>query len=397
MVFHRYQVYGIGCGAFSLKRTCVSTPKMKDPFFNSDMNRTIPTNVLTFTKLGCANWIPKVCGLGITAKAIKFAKLSSTENQKITSYEETELEDSHHAVASTRTEAQLEGIEWKLYLKSSLSLYGIKRVGDQCTNWITRTLREYNYDPSDLPADPALITFEDIDPENPQKRCFTIAHDDTSDRELRNRVVKWVVMSEHQGLYNVPEIPAPRRLWTIPRQYLENRNSEKQEREAASSRREAKAKTSGRRSLAGSWGEEPGQKKRRRKKKQEQQEYQEYPEDEEELEKQQKQEKREGKKPEKRYEKKDEERYEKKDVKKDVKKDFDPEDVPVKERWWEPTLEEVEQKRREEAQRKPGRRGEELWKKRQKEKEEENRKRVEAGGEDRWWDYEDPPNPTGWW
>ncbi|KAF3086400.1 hypothetical protein TWF102_011023 [Orbilia oligospora] len=504
----RYPVYNVNCGAFSLKKgNLCFQPEDEKPLLQLRFDQDGTRECFFFHEARVRQFDPEG-GLGITPKTVTFAKLSSTPTGS--KYEETSLEESHHPVASTLTEPQLEGIEWTLTLRSPLPIYRIKRVGDQCTNWTTTTLREYNYDLSDLPPDPEVIDYdtENFDSENhPQTRLFKIVEVEGKDPGVDSGIVKWVVMFEHQGSFNIPEVPTPRRLWTIPKRYLENRNFEQKEKE----RLEEMEKKQNERSQEytspwgldtenkekkkqqqqqqrenkeveetkkmkeaqdegfpaedpsswdqqkssqnpqGSWGDEPEElekpaaptvirktkaeemadlwrgfrqntkpqvpqvpqvkkqeepeevkqtetKKKRKKKKKKSQGTQE-DQGSEESEggdegqgRQAKEGKEAGKEP-----KQVEEKEEKKEKKQEESIEERLAKVPLGERWWEPTPAEIEAKKKEEEQRKPGWWGEELWLKRQKEKEEENRKRVEAGGEDRWWDYEERPNPTGWW
>ncbi|KAF3317094.1 hypothetical protein TWF173_000349 [Orbilia oligospora] len=508
----RYPVYNVNCGAFSLKKgNLCFHPEDEKPLLQLRFDQDGTRECFFFHEARVRQFDPEG-GLGITPKTVTFAKFSSTPaGQK---YEETSLEESHHPIASTLTEPQLEGVEWTLTLRSPLPIYRIKRVGDQCTNWTTTTLREYNYDLSDLPPDPEVIDYdtENFDPENhPQTRLFRIVEvEGTDSGVVDSGIVRWVVMFEHQGSFNIPEVPTPRRLWTIPKRYLENRNFEQKKEEMERLEEMEKKQQQNERSQEykspwgldtenkekkqqqqqqqenkeveemkkmketqdegfpaedpsrldqqkqsqnpqGSWGdeleelekpaaptvirktkaeemadlwrgfrqntkpqapqapqakkqEEPEEvertetkKKRKKKKKksqgkQEDQRSVESEESEEGQGRQAKEGKEAGKEP-KQVEKKEEKKEEKQEesIEERLAK------VPLGERWWEPTPEEIEAKKKEEEQRKPGWWGEELWLKRQKEKEEENRKRVEAGGEDRWWDYEERPNPTGWW
>ncbi|KAF3169125.1 hypothetical protein TWF788_010740 [Orbilia oligospora] len=498
----RYPVYNVNCGAFSLKKgnLCFRLEDEK-PLLQLRFDQDGIRECFFFHEARVRQCDPEG-GVGITPKTVTFAKLSSTPAGS--KYEETSLEESHHPIASTLTEPQLEGVEWTLTLRSPLPIYRIKHVGDQCTNWTTTTLREYNYDLSDLPPDPEVIDYdtENFDPENhPQTRLFKILEVEGADCGVSSRIVRWVVMFEHQGSFNVPEVPTPRRLWTIPKRYLENRNFEQKEKERLeemekkqqqqqqsersqeykspwgldTENKEKKQQQQENKEVEetkkmketqdegfpaedpswweqqqkpcqnpqGSWGDEPEELEKptaptviRKTKAEEmadlwrrfrqntkpqvpqalqapQAKKQEKPEEIEQMEMKKRRKKKRGKSQGTQESEESEEsdegeeagkepkQAEKKEEKKEEKQEESIEErlakVPLGERWWEPTPAEIEAKKKEEEERKPGWWGEELWLKRQKEKEGENRKRVEAGGEDRWWDYEERPNPTGWW
>ncbi|KAF3179363.1 hypothetical protein TWF225_007568 [Orbilia oligospora] len=420
----RYPVYNVNCGAFSLKKgNLCFQPEDEKPLLQLRFDQDGTRECFFFHEARVRQFDPEG-GLGITPKTVTFAKLSSTPTGS--KYEETSLEESHHPVASTLTEPQLEGVEWTLTLRSPLPIYRIKRVGDQCTNWTTTTLREYNYDLSDLPPDPEVIDYdtENFDPENhPQTRLFKIVEVEGTDPGVVSGIVRWVVMFEHQGSFNIPEVPTPRRLWTIPKRYLENRNFEQKEKE----RLEEMEKKQNERSqeYKSPWGLDT-ENKEKKKQQQQQQENKEVEETKNMKETQDEgfpaedpsswDQHKSSQSPQGSWGDEPEElekpaaptvirktkAEEMADLWRGFRQNTKPQvpqvpQVPLGERWWEPTPAEIEAKKKEEEQRKPGWWGEELWLKRQKEKEEENRKRVEAGGEDRWWDYEERPNPTGWW
>ncbi|KAK6504171.1 hypothetical protein TWF506_002379 [Arthrobotrys conoides] len=502
----RYPVYNVTCGAFSLKRgNLCFHPEDEKPILQLRYEMDGARECFCFYEARVRQFDPEG-NIGITPKTITFAKLTPTRSGP--SYEETSLEDSHHAVASTLTTPQLEGVEWKFTLKSPFPVYRLKQFGDLCTNWVTRTLREVNYEVPPLQESAGVIEFEQSGEEGGDsgKRFFRILEGNTAGAtevdipgegfeettEAVSKIVKWVVMSDHQGSYNVPEVPAPRILWTIPKRYLENRNFEQKEKEGTEEmEKKQREKTSQeykwpweentenkekqqqqqqdmdtekdkkkeeeegipgegswwdqkpKENPRGSWGDEPKEQKTTgfssQKKAVEREgswwdnkpklntnptttttpqgswgdEAEESEEVEQPTEEKKKRRRRRGNnqgsqegqgeqggnneksKEEKREEKRKQEKERKeKEIEEKLSK------VPEAERWWEPTAEDLEKKKQEEEkqkQQKPGWWGEELWKKRQEEKEEENRKRVAAGGDDRWWDYEVPPNPTGWW
>ncbi|KAK6342845.1 hypothetical protein TWF718_008228 [Orbilia javanica] len=442
MVLHRFPISDVTCGAFSLKTADLCfNPEDERPALQIRYEQNGNHEGFHFYEARVRQLTPEG-STGIVAKNVKFVKRYDARLfNRWEDYQEEEIEESHHAVASTLTEPQLQGVEWTFSLETPDPLYSIKLCGDVTNFWIVRILREYNYDIDDLPADPGLIDFdtEHYDPDIPHKRFFKILYNRQGDKELRAKVIKWAVMSEHRRAFYTPEVPEPLRLWTIPQRYLINRNFERREERAVQETKDTRDfqkfgfpwadnlenREKGKEKMEGiEWGqtekleeeEEDRQptlnpqeslgegsgtsKNQGQKREPEEDDSPQGPSGEEPKKKKKKNRKKKKRKAggqanqqqksgdgEQGESSEDEE----KDDKGDIKKGKEPEQK--EDRWWEPTPEELEK----EKQKPQGWWGEELWKKRQKEKEEENRKRVEAGGEDRWWDYEEPPNPTGHW
>ncbi|KAK6505552.1 hypothetical protein TWF481_007447 [Arthrobotrys musiformis] len=219
---HRYPVTDIKCGVFSLRRgTLCFTPDSDTPVLQLRYEIRGDRSECFFLYEARVRQISPDGKIGLTSREIKPGALltptSPTKKNHFTPL--PSLEDSHHPLASTLTLPQLQDIEWTMTIHPTTSLYSIKLHGDRCNNWITTTLREYNYHATCMPSDPAFILFTPLNTEKPETRYFGISDVYDSTDEVKMEVKKWVVMDGYQGSYNVPEIPKARPLWMIPRRY----------------------------------------------------------------------------------------------------------------------------------------------------------------------------------